>query len=285
MINLQVKSGAAQLAVSRDERDELGDGGAPAPALVFLHAAVADERSWVPLIGELTATMGPTRYVSYDHRGFGESTFTEERHSRVGDLIEVLNACKLSSAVLVGSSQGGRVAIDTALQHPERVRALVLIGTAVSGSPDAASYPLAVSTLSDEIDSAEAAGDLERMNRAEAHLWLDGPLAAEGRVTGEVRELFLDMNRRALNAPNAGDVTDSNDAWNNLAKIQVPVLVMIGELDLPHLQERSAHIAKVIPNAKLVSMNDVAHLPALEAPERCAEIISRFVANARVTAG
>jgi pimeloyl-ACP methyl ester carboxylesterase len=279
MPNMRVKSGAAQLAVSRDDGDGSG------PALVFLHAAVADKRSWVPIIDELAATMGSPRYVSYDRRGFGESTFTEERYSRVDDLIEVLDACDISSAVLVGNSQGGRVAIDTAIRHPERVRALVLIGTAVSGSPDAASYPLAVSTLSDEIDAAEAAGDLERMNRAEAHLWLDGPLAAEGRVSGKVRELFLDMNRRALNAPNAGDVSDSNDAWNNLAKIQVPVLVIIGNLDLPHLQERSAHIAKVIPNAELVIMNDVAHLPALEAPGRCAEIISRFVANVRAAAG
>jgi pimeloyl-ACP methyl ester carboxylesterase len=285
MTNLRVKSGAAQLAVSRDDRNGAGDAAAPVPALVFLHAGVADKRSWVPLIGELAATMGSTRYVSYDRRGFGESTFTEARYSRVGDLIEVLDACEISSAVLVGNSQGGRVAIDTAIQHPKRVRALVLIGTAVGGSPDAALYPLAVSTLSDEIDAAEAVGDLERMNRLEAHLWLDGPLAPEGRVTGEVRELFLDMNRRALNAPNAGDVTDSNDAWNKLANIQVPVLVIIGNLDLPHLQERSAHIAKVIPNAELVSMNDVAHLPALEAPGRCAEIISRFVANVRVGTG
>jgi pimeloyl-ACP methyl ester carboxylesterase len=279
MLNLRVKSGAAQLAVSRDEGDR------SEPALVFLHAAVADKRSWVPLIGELAATMGSTRYVSYDRRGFGESTFTAERYSRVGDLIEVLDACELSSAVLVGNSQGGRVAIDTAILHPERVRALVLIGTAVGGSPDAASYPLAVSALSDEIDAAEAAGDLERMNRAEAHLWLDGPLAAEGRVSGAVRELFLDMNRRALHAANAGDVTDANDAWDKLAKIQVPVLVIIGDLDLPHLQERSAHIAKVIPNAELVKMSGVAHLPALEAPGRCAGIISRFMASARMTAG
>lgn len=279
MINLRVKSGAALLAVSRDDRDGSG------LALVFLHAGVADKRSWVPLIDELAAAMRSTCYVSYDRRGFGESTFTEERYSRVGDLIEVLNACELSSAVLVGNSQGGRIAIDTAILHPERVSALVLIGTAVGGSPDAASYPLAVSALSDEIDIAEAASDLEQMNRLEAHLWLDGPLAPEGRVTGAVRELFLDMNRRALHAPNAGEVTDSNEAWNNLAKIQVPVLVIIGALDLPHLQERSAHIAKVIPNAELVSMNDVAHLPALEAPGRCAEIISRFVANARIAAG
>jgi pimeloyl-ACP methyl ester carboxylesterase len=270
MENTTVKSGTAQLAVSRD-----GNG----QALVFLHAAIADKRSWQPLIGALSETMGSFHAVSYDRRGFGDSTFIEERHSRVGDLVAVLDACHLASVVLIGNSQGGRIAIDTALLHPERVRALVLIGTAVSGAPEVASYPADVSELKHKIEAAEAAGDLDLLNRLEAHLWLDGPSSTEGRVAGVKRELFLDMNLRALHAPSVGEVTDNVDAWNDLLKIQVPVLLIVGKLDLPHLQERSARMAEIIPHAELVSMKDVAHLPALEAPQQCAEIIAKFLAR------
>ncbi len=270
MENIVVKSGAAKLAVS-----QAGAG----QALVFLHAAVADRRSWRPLIGELAKTMGGFHGVSYDRRGFGDSTFTEERHSRVGDLIAVLDACKLSSAVLIGNSQGGRIAIDAALSHPTRVRAMVLIGTSVSGAPEVAFFPADVSALKHKIGAAEAAGDLDLLNRLEAHLWLDGASSIEGRVRGAARELFLDMNLRALNAPSAGEATDSVDAWNNLSKIQVPVLLVVGQLDLPHLQERSARMAEVMPSAELVSMKDVAHLPALEAPQQCADIIAKFLAR------
>jgi pimeloyl-ACP methyl ester carboxylesterase len=268
MKNLTVQSGTAQLAVSQTGAGQ---------ALVFLHAAVADRRSWQPLIGALSEMMGSFQGVSYDRRGFGDSTFAEERHSRVGDLVAVLDACDLSSAVLIGNSQGGRIAIDTALLHADRVRALVLIGTAVSGAPEVASYPADVSELKRKIEAAEAAGDLDLLNHLEAHLWLDGPSSIEGRVSGATRELFLGMNLRALHAPSAGKATDNVDAWNSLSKIQVPVLLIVGQLDLPHLQERSARVAEIIPGAEFVSMKDVAHLPALEAPQRCAQIIAKFL--------
>jgi pimeloyl-ACP methyl ester carboxylesterase len=270
MKNIAVKSGTAQLAVSQTGAGQ---------TLVFLHAAVADRRSWQPLIGALSETMGSFQGVSYDRRGFGDSTFAEERHSRVGDLVAVLDACDLASAVLIGNSQGGRIAIDASLLHAERVRALVLIGTAVSGASEVDSYPADVSELKRKIEVAEASGDLDLLNRLEAHLWLDGPSSTEGRVGGAKRELFLDMNLRALNAPSSGEVTDNVDAWNNLSNIQAPVLLMVGQLDLPHLQARSARMAEIIPGAEFVSMKDVAHLPALEAPQQCAEIIAKFLAR------
>ncbi len=270
MENKIAKSGTAQLAVS-----QTGTG----QALVFLHAAVADKRSWEPLIGALTEATDSFEAIIYDRRGFGHTTFIEEHHSSVGDLIAVLDACELSSAVLIGNSQGGRIAIDAVLLHPTRVRALVLIGTSVSGAPDVASYPADLTELRRKIEAAEAAGDLDLLNRLEAHLWLDGPSSIAGRVGGATRELFLDMNLRALNAQSVGEMSDHVDAWNNLSKIQVPVLLMVGQLDLPHLQERSALMARIIPDAELVSMKDVAHLPALEAPQPCAEIIAKFLAR------
>jgi pimeloyl-ACP methyl ester carboxylesterase len=270
MKNMTVKSGAAHLTVSQTGAGQ---------ALVFLHAAVADKRSWEPLISALPKTMGSFQAISYDRRGFGDATFIEERHSRVGDLVAVLDACDLSSAVLIGNSQGGRIAIDTALLHAKRVRALVLIGTSVSGALEVDSYPADVSELKRKIEAAEMAGYLDLLNRLEAHLWLDGPSSIEGRVSGATRELFLDMNLRALNAASVGEVADDVDAWVNLSKIQVPVLLMVGQLDLPHLQERSASMAEIIPHAELVLMKDVAHLPALEASQQCAAIIAKFLAR------
>ena len=277
MENRIVKSGTAQLAVSRAV-SQTGVG----HALAFLHAGVTDKRSWEPLIKELSKTIGSIHCVTYDRRGFGDSIFTEERHSRVGDLVAVLDACNLSSAILIGNSQGGRIAIDMTLLHPGRVKALVLIGTAVSGAPEVDSYPLDVSELKRKIEAAEAAVDLDLLNRLEAHLWLDGPSSMEGRVGGATRELFLSMNRRALNAPSVGEVTDNVDAWTNLSKIHVPVLLIVGQLDLPHVQARSQLMAEIIPKAEFVSMENVAHLPALEAPPLCAEIIAKFLARQKI---
>jgi pimeloyl-ACP methyl ester carboxylesterase len=268
MEKLIVNSGAAQLAVTRE-----GSG----QPFVFLHAGVADQRSWQPLVDALSKSMHSFRGVAYDRRCFGDSTYTEERYSKVDDCVAVLDACRLSSAVLVGNSQGGRIAIDTALLHASRVRALVLIGTSVSGVPAEASYLPAIDELGRKLEVAEASGDLDELNRLEAQLWLDGPLSPEGRVSGVVRELFLDMNLRALSAKEVGEATDDIDAWNKLSEIRIPVLVIVGRLDLPNLLQRSAQIAEIVPDAELVTMENVAHLPALEAPRLCAEIIAEFL--------
>ena len=268
MTRTTVHAGAAQLALT--------DTGIGSP-VVFLHAGVADSRAWQPCIDALENLIEPFRAIAYDRRGFGESTCVKEQHSRVADLISVLDACEIDQAVLIGNSQGGRIAIDAALSHPTRVRALVLIGTAVSGAPDVETYPPATQQLIERIEAAENAGDFDTVNRLEAHLWLDGPATPERRVGGTARSLFLDMNNRALRAGDVGEVTDRIDAWHLLATLQVPVLVMVGALDLQHLQDRSAALASKIMDAKLIVLDGCAHLPALEAPERSARSMADFL--------
>ena len=269
-----VRSGSAALAV--------GDSGTGSP-IVFLHAGVADRRAWRPCIDALAGMMGSFRAIAYDRRGFGETVFTKERYSRVADLIAVLDACEIEQAVLVGNSQGGRVAIDAAISHPDRVRALVLIGTAVSGAPDVETYAPATQQLIERIEAAENAGDLDAVNRLEAHLWLDGPSTSEGRVGGTARSLFLNMNNRALLAGDAGVVTDEIDAWNLLPTLKIPVSILIGDLDLSHLLDRSRQMSTAIAVAELVVLDGCAHMPALESPTRCARLIADFLDRRALT--
>jgi hypothetical protein len=89
------------------------------------------------------------------------------------------------------------------------VAGLVLIGAAVRGAPypDIEEGPTA--ELTGRIESADAAGDIDEVGRLEAWMSLDGPSAEEGRVGGAVRELFLDMNGRALRAEDPGDQAES----------------------------------------------------------------------------
>lgn len=266
--NKTVRSGSAALAVS-----DSGTGG----PIVFLHAGVADRRAWRPCIDALAGMMGSFRAIAYDRRGFGETVFTKERYSRVTDLIAVLDACEIKQAVLVGNSQGGRVAIDAAISHPDRVRALVLIGTAVSGAPDVETHTPATQQLIERIAAAENANDLDAVNRLEAHLWLDGPSTSEGRVGGTARSLFLNMNERALHAGDAGEVTDEINAWNLLPTLKIPVSILIGDLDLSYLLDRSRQMSTAIADAELAVLDGCAHMPALEAPPRCARLIADFL--------
>lgn len=252
-----IPSGRARLAAQAS-----GHG----PAVVLLHAGVADARMW----REQLAALAPThRAVAYDRRGFGRSLHEDETYSMAGDLLAVLdNVSPSSPAILVGCSQGGRIAIDTALAHPQRVRALVLVAPALSGAPEVDAFPEPVQALVDELERAEASGDVDRLNALEAQAWLDGPAAAPGRVGGAARELFLAMNGIALRAQPLGTEVAPAPAVDRLPQIRVPTLLLWGDLDFPHLQARCRAMAAHLPNVRSEVLPGTAHLPNLEQPER-----------------
>ena len=100
-----------------------GDG----PPVVLLHEGIVDSRSWskvVPLLAPHHTV------VTYDQRGYGRSPRPDGPYSLVDDLGSVLDAAGLERAALVGTSRGGRIAIDFTLTHPERVTALVTVAVA-----------------------------------------------------------------------------------------------------------------------------------------------------------
>lgn len=268
--HLQIASGRAALAA------ELVGTGDP---VVFLHANVGDRRMWRAQLDSVGAT---NKAIAYDRRGFGETRAEPEDFSAIADLMAVLNATAGGRpAILVGCSQGGRIAIDAALRHPSSIRGLVLISPTMTGAPEPVLSP-AISALLAEQKAAEAAGDLDHVIAIKARLWLDGPLQPEGRVTGPARELFLDMNATALRLPPAGaDVDLVPDAFQRLGEIAVPSLVICGDMDFPHIQERSRQAASRMPNATHHGLVGGAHVPSLDRPKDVTGLIAAFIHSIR----
>jgi pimeloyl-ACP methyl ester carboxylesterase len=205
--------------------------------VLLIHAGVNDRRSWRHVVERL----GPRhRCVAYDMRGFGETSYErEDGWSPVSDALAVVDAAGLEQPVVIACSMGGETAIDLALAHADRVAGLVLIGTAVRGAP----YR-----------------DIE-----------------EGRVGGPARELFLDMNRRALRAEDPGEQAEIPPAWPRLCEISAPTLVMIGRLDAEDVQAIDEQAAGIIPGGGLRFLDGVAHLPHLEGDRATLDEIAAFV--------
>lgn len=263
------KSGLAELAY--ESTPSRPDGG----AVLLMHAGVNDRRSWASLTPRLSARL---QVIAYDARGFGDTRYQPEPYSPVADALAVLDAAGVQRASVVGASMGGRTALDFALTHPDRVDRLVLIGPGISGAPVIVDDPEPVRTLAEAMAAADDRGDVDEVNRLEAHLWLDGPTAAEGRVTGAARELFLDMNGKALRAEDPGDrLPIDPPAWDRLAEVSVPTLVLDGELDLDEVHDRCTAVAEQVPGAELIRLPGVAHLPHLENDQTCLDAIARFL--------
>lgn len=251
-----LRSGLADLAI-----ESAGRG----PPVVLLHAGVADRRMWSAQCRAL-AQAGFAAHA-YDRRGFGDTLHADESWSQVGDLFAVLDhVAKERPALLVGCSQGGRIAIDACLARPDRVGGLMVVAPAVSGAPEPAAFPPAVQAWIDRVEAAEAANDVDAVNALEAHAWLDGPLSPEGRVGGDVRERFLAMNEIALRAEVRGTESVPPPAWERMGDIEVPTLVAWGDLDFAHVATVCEHLVRNIAGARRHVFTGAAHLPNLEQP-------------------
>jgi pimeloyl-ACP methyl ester carboxylesterase len=241
--------------------------------VVFLHAGVCDKRMWLKQMS-VVAVEG-WQAVAYDRRGYGETESADEPFSHVEDLEAVLKALDIHAAVFVGCSMGGGLAIDFALRHPGQVLGLVLLGTSVGGAPWSATEAEAQIEAAEE-DAFER-GDIDMLNRVQAHEWLDGPRAQNGRVSGAVRELFLDMNRIALSKPRLEQEERAPEAWHRVGEIGAPVMLLVGDEDFSALIDRHEHLSEEMPNAFAAVLEGVAHIPSIEAPDLVNSMLVEFL--------
>jgi pimeloyl-ACP methyl ester carboxylesterase len=249
--------------------------GEAGPTVVLLHEGVADRRGWHEVAGLLAPRV---TVMAYDRRGYGESPVSTSEFTSAGDLRAVLDREKAERAWLVGASAGGGLALDAALLMPERIAGLVLIGTAVSGAPEA-ELDEAEQGFDARFEAAIEAGDSAEINRLDTWFWLDGPYSAEGRVGGAARDLALEMNAIIIgnDAPEgAGD--NGVDAWSRLEEITAPATVAWGALDAHFIINRSRELARRLPKASSAELPGVAHQPYLEQPAAVAGLIRGAIA-------
>jgi pimeloyl-ACP methyl ester carboxylesterase len=252
-------------------------GSAEHPAVVLIHAGIATSRMWDPLVDELARDH---RVLRYDTRGFGRTETDDVVFSDVDDLLAVMAAASIAQATLVGASRGGRIAIDTAVEHPERVRGLVTIGSNPSGFPDV-ELTERENDLFDRLDELLAAGEYSRLNRLEAELWAVG-------ATRDVLELdpaFLET-AYALNADNVRHASDAPTptpieppAYDRTVDIEVPSLFVIGEHDLSAELAATEYLLSTVPDSSGATFPDSAHLPSVERPDEFRRILTGWLAE------
>lgn len=248
---------------------ELAGEGRP---LVLLHAGICDGRMWD---GQFDALAAARKVLRYDRRGFGRTTQGASAFSHVEDLAALLNHFSLGRTTLVGCSQGAKIALDFALTRTELVDSLVLVAPAVSGYTYASAPPRQYK----EIEQAEAAGDVERVNELELQIWVDGPRRDPGEVDRDVRELVREMNLLALTSSAGEELPSATDAAGRLSEVSVPTLVVVGDLDTAQTLEAADALARGIPGARLEVIKGTAHLPNMERPEEFNRLVLEFLSG------
>jgi pimeloyl-ACP methyl ester carboxylesterase len=263
-----MKTGFAEVNGTKLYYEVTGEG----HAVVLIHGGKSDKRIWDDQFEEFAKHY---KVVRYDVRGYGKSEIPQKPYSDVEDLHSLLKLLNIDKACLVGSSMGGKIAIDFTLEHPEMVDALIPV------SPDLSGWNW---KWSDEIVQGyqkilEAARDEGESKAVE--MWLqfplspttENPLIAQRirKIVQENSHVFLlnPLLRREIKPP----------AAQRLSEIRVPTLIIGGQKDISNFVEIADALEKGITGAKRMVIPGAGHSVNMEKPEEFNRIVLAFLSE------
>jgi len=241
--------------------------------VVLLHSGFADHRVFDDQLPALAADF---HVIAPDIRGHGFSANASKPFRWADDLAGLLRHLDLGPAVLVGLSMGAAVATDTALEHPELVRAVVVGGGGTSAfeykDPQLLEHTARAGQLL-------GAGDIEG--------WLDhfpegvaGPRRTPDEVDPAVLRRLRELTAHTLSKHTPGEkdwYVPLDDPWPRVPKLDVPVLAIHGALDWPDSLAMANRFVDTVPNGRSVTIEGAGHYPNMEKPERFNEILMDFL--------
>lgn len=243
--------------------------------LLLIHAGVGDSRMWDDQMPAFTLRY---RVIRFDLRGFGRSPIPAGPFASYKDPALLLDALGIGKAHVIGISFGGKVALDFALAYPEKVASLALVAPSAGGHKE----PSEVQQFGEEEEALLEKGDLEGATELNLRMWVDGPRRSPQQVDLAVRERVHEMQYHALTIPvpeMAEDVPLTPPAITRLAELHMPVLLVVGDHDIPDKIELASQLASEIPQSQLAIIPGVAHLPNMEKPEEFNNIVLDFLAG------
>lgn len=240
-----------------------GDSG---PAVLCIHGWGLNAAVWSHQHEGLSTAC---RVISYDRRGFGTSSAPAALSQEPEDLRAILDQLGISSAWIIGQSQGARVAIAFALAFPGRVSGLIL-----QGAPAIDTIP--GERAEDEIPVAQyralaQAGGMDKVRQ----LWLGHPLlhTSNPKLQANLRAMVSDWPGHDLTTPDPG----LNYPVELLATLHCPTLIITGETEPEPRQQAARILTDSLPIARFVQIPDAGHICNAENPAAFNEAILRFV--------
>lgn len=241
--------------------DEAGSG----PAVLLLHGGLGDSGLWEPVVPFLAERF---RTIRSDLRFYGRSTGPNAPWSWQDDAIGVLDELGIQRAAIVGLSMGGKLALDIALAHPDRLWAVAGVAPGLGGH-DGGAY-----TEEHEARFEAAEDKTAAMMEIDFEVW--APLGADDRI----RRLWratpdanpLPEGVEPLEPPGA-------PAKERLGELRVPTLVVTASHDPAGMREIGPLVEREAPNARHLEL-DSDHYLTLREPELLSSMLLEFLTTA-----
>ena len=237
------------------------------PALVFLHAFGCDRRLWDAQVKHFSHRY---RVVCYDARGYGRSDVPAGAPYAHGeDLRALLDHLEISDAALCGVSMGGQNAIELALRHPGRVRALVLVSFSLQGFP----FSREIVELFTAMNHAARTSGVE----AARALFLASDVV--GVAADSVRPMLADYSGWHWLNDSPVDALRP-PMMERLGELTAPTLAVFGEKNPTDVRAAFDYFVERVPAAKKLLLPGVGHFANLEAPDEFNGRVEEFLEDA-----
>jgi pimeloyl-ACP methyl ester carboxylesterase len=237
-------------------------------AVVLLHDGLLDASSFDGVWANLCRDF---HVVRYDRRGYGMTPAATAPYSQTDDLRAVMAAAKLEHASLVGVSDGGGIALDYALDHPQSIDRLVLVGADISGFEHSAHF----NKRNRRAFLPILIGDVGGV----ANNYADDPyLFAPDDQTGRDRARAIwKANPQDIAHLKGDPVRPEPSALPRMPGLKVPTLILVGDHDIPDVQAMAGAAQVLIPGSKRLLVEDSGHLVHLEHPDELAGLVRGFI--------
>lgn len=242
--------------------------------LVLIHAAIANLEMWEAQMPVFTRNF---RVIRYDVRGFGETPDPAGKYTDYDDLKSLLDHLQVKRANVIGVSNGGRIAMEFALQYPSMLEKLVLVAPGLPGYR--APEDKFDEEMSKKYDAAIKAGDHSLAAEINTQTWVDGP----GRKPTDLDPEFRNRAKKLIHHTIDLGIGEGEGAFakplaaGRLSEIKAPTLLILGTEDMQGMQDIADQIEKGIAGIRRVNMQGTAHLPPMEKPEEFNRIVLDFL--------
>lgn len=260
------RSGVAEVNGARLFYEVAGEG----PAVVLIHAGIADRRMWDEQFDEFAQHF---RVIRYDARGYGRSDMPAGPFAHRDDLDGLLLFLGVERAALVGLSMGGSTAIDFTLDHTAMVWALVPVAAGVSGYQ----YSESMTRADAEEEAAFERGDMDAVYEINLRTWVDGPTRPPDAVDPAIREKVRQMQRDASTSTDGQPRRLDPPAIGRLAEITAPTFVIAGDADMPDMPAIADLLTTGIAGAQQAIIPGVAHMVNMERPAEFNRLVLDFL--------
>ncbi len=242
------------------------------PPLVLIHGMGLDRRMWDDQVPAFSVHF---RTIRYDVRGHGRSgkPATGYRDERFADLRKLLEHLQVERAHLMALSMGAEIAVGFTLRHPQMVRSLIAVDPYVAGYRYRQWDFKTVWTIARTEGPAAAVAYWPTDSIFEAAMRRPG-------VAARLQEIVADhtgvMWADRGPYPRARAPRPPSD-FDRLEEITVPVLVLVGEHDLPDFRAIAENLASRPPHARLVVIPDAGHMSPMERPAMVNRVVLEFL--------